>query len=103
MIPHPWFVTEDSAHSHAGGLAALAEFSARMQPVIYARSWHLVPDVQNRSILEGYDQAREDALLAATAVMEHFTSALFGKIKTALTSARGSSTRSTAGSPRTCR
>ncbi|MBE9640904.1 CmcI family methyltransferase [Salipiger mangrovisoli] len=31
-IPHPWFVTEDSAHSHAGCLAALAEFSARMQP-----------------------------------------------------------------------
>lgn len=31
-IPHPWFVTEDSAHSHAGCMAALDVFAARMAP-----------------------------------------------------------------------
>lgn len=31
-LPHPWFVTEDSAHSHAGCMAALAHFDARMRP-----------------------------------------------------------------------
>lgn len=29
-IPHPWFITEDSAHSRAGCLAALDAFSSRM-------------------------------------------------------------------------
>ncbi len=29
-LPHPWFVTEDSAHSYAGCMAALALFDERM-------------------------------------------------------------------------
>lgn len=32
-------------------------------PVVYALSWHLGPDVQNKSVTEGYDQTVEDALL----------------------------------------
>lgn len=30
--PHPWFITEDSAHSHAGCMAALTVLSRRMMP-----------------------------------------------------------------------
>ncbi|MBO0903072.1 glycosyltransferase family 2 protein [Jiella sonneratiae] len=33
--------------------------------LVYARSWHLGPDVQNKSCQAGYDQAEEDRLLAA--------------------------------------
>ncbi len=56
----------DGARMASPGLVgtSLQALSLAAQPVIYARSWHLGPDVQNRSILEGYDQAREDALLA---------------------------------------
>lgn len=32
-------------------------------PFIYTLGWHLGPDLQNRSVLQGYDQSREDALL----------------------------------------
>ncbi|MGY9047554.1 hypothetical protein P775_00390 [Puniceibacterium antarcticum] len=32
-------------------------------PVVYALAWHLGPDVQNKTVPEGYNQATEDALL----------------------------------------
>ncbi|MBE9640903.1 glycosyltransferase family 2 protein [Salipiger mangrovisoli] len=56
----------DGARMASPGLVgtSLQALNLAAQPVVYARSWHLGPDVQNRSILEGYDQAREDALLA---------------------------------------
>jgi len=33
------------------------------QPAIFSLSWHLGPEVQNESMLKGYDQRTEDALL----------------------------------------
>ena len=41
-------------------LRALSLFAS---PVVYALSWHLGPDVQNKTVPNGYDQATEDALL----------------------------------------
>ena len=46
----------------AGMLAGLRMFA---DPVVATLAWHLGPKVQNESILEGYDQATEDRLLAA--------------------------------------
>jgi hypothetical protein len=46
----------------AGMLAALRMFR---DPVVATLAWHLGPKVQNESILEGYDQAAEDRLLAS--------------------------------------
>lgn len=43
-------------------LSALSHF---VSPAIVCPSWHLGPDVQNRSVQNGYDQAVEDALLAS--------------------------------------
>ena len=34
-------------------------------PFVCALAWHLGPDVQNRSVFQGYDAAAEDALLAS--------------------------------------
>lgn len=41
-------------------LRALGLFTS---PVVYALSWHLGPDVQNKTVPDGYDQTVEDALL----------------------------------------
>ncbi|WP_089728540.1 glycosyltransferase [Candidatus Thiosymbion oneisti] len=46
------------------GLAAAA-FRAYRDPTVAVLGWHLGEDLQYRSIAAGYDQAREDALLAA--------------------------------------
>jgi hypothetical protein len=35
----------------------------KANPCVCSLSWHLGPDVQNRSILNGYDQSEEDRLL----------------------------------------
>ena len=45
----------------AGMLAGLRMFA---DPVVATLAWHLGPKVQNESILEGYDRATEDRLLA---------------------------------------
>ena len=45
----------------AGTLAGLRMFA---DPVVATLAWHLGPKGQNESILEGYDQAEEDRLLA---------------------------------------
>lgn len=56
----------DGARMASPGLIknSLLALSLSENPVVYARSWHLGPDVQNKSILEGYDQTVEDALLS---------------------------------------
>lgn len=46
----------------AGMLAGLRMFA---DPVVATLAWHLGPKVQNESILEGYDKAAEDLLLAS--------------------------------------
>ena len=45
----------------AGLLTGLRAFD---DPVVATLAWHLGPKVQNESLLEGYDQAAEDRLLA---------------------------------------
>ena len=40
-------------------------FDAFPDAVVVVPAWHLGPDIQNRSILKGYDQAVEDKLLAS--------------------------------------
>jgi len=42
---------------------ALAALRAWEDPVVATLAWHLGPKVQNESMLEGYNQAAEDALL----------------------------------------
>lgn len=42
----------------------LQALDAFADPAVATLSWHLGPKVQNRSLLEGYDQAAEDRLLA---------------------------------------
>ena len=46
----------------AGTLRGMALFP---DAVVGALAWHLGPDVQNKSMLDGYDQRAEDALLAS--------------------------------------
>jgi hypothetical protein len=41
----------------------LAAFRAWDDPLVATLAWHLGPKVQNESLLEGYDQTAEDALL----------------------------------------
>ncbi|RZJ97678.1 MAG: glycosyltransferase family 2 protein [Brevundimonas sp.] len=55
----------DGARMASPGLLATALMAARLhdQPLIGAIAFHLGPDVQSRSIAEGYDQAVEDRLL----------------------------------------
>jgi glycosyltransferase involved in cell wall biosynthesis len=57
----------DGARLASPGLLETALMAARMHPraVIGTIGFHLGPDVQMRSVQEGYDQAREDALLAS--------------------------------------
>ncbi len=57
----------DGARLASPGLLATALAAARMhqRPVIGTIGFHLGPDLQRRSIQLGYNQAREDALLAS--------------------------------------
>ncbi len=57
----------DGARLASPGLLAGALRAARLhhRPVIGTMGFHLGPDLQRRSILAGYNQAREDALLAS--------------------------------------
>ncbi|MCE8008762.1 glycosyltransferase family A protein [Aestuariivita sp.] len=57
----------DGARMATPGLVrdTLAALTLARDPFIAALSWHLGPKVQNVSMLEGYDQAAEDALLDA--------------------------------------
>lgn len=49
---------------------ALAALRLYPHPFVYTLGMHLGPKLQNESMLEGYDQAREDRLLAETAWQE---------------------------------
>lgn len=55
----------DGARMASPGLvrATLDALGLHPMPFLCSLSWHLGPDVQNESILEGYDQAAEDQLL----------------------------------------
>jgi len=67
---------------------ALAALRLAPHPFVYTLGMHLGPKVQNESMLEGYDQAREDALLA-TVDWEGDGYCLFGISSVALSSRRG--------------
>ena len=58
----------DGARMASPGLLSMALTAARLheQPVIGALGYHLGPDVQPKTIHQGYDQATEDALLAGS-------------------------------------
>tara|TARA_R110002111_G_scaffold124166_9_gene188300 strand:+ start:1345 stop:2229 length:885 start_codon:yes stop_codon:yes gene_type:complete len=58
-------VIVDGARMASPGLVAhsLKALALADTPVVFARAWHLGPDVQNKTVPEGYDQATEDALL----------------------------------------
>ena len=44
---------------------AKAAMKSFKEPIVATLGWHLGPDVQNRSILAGYDKEEEDGLLAS--------------------------------------
>ncbi len=69
----------DGARMASPGLIAntLRALGLGPAPVVYALSWHLGPDVQNKTVPEGYDTATEDALLAESGWRENGY-ALFG-------------------------
>lgn len=58
-------VIVDGARMVTPGLVSESLRALRLfaNPFVCALAWHLGPDVQNRSISEGYDQKREDQLL----------------------------------------
>lgn len=58
-------VIVDGARMASPGLVAhsLKALALADTPVVFARAWHLGPDVQNKTVPEGYDQATEDTLL----------------------------------------
>lgn len=58
-------VIVDGARLASPGLVHWTLKAAALEPdpMVGTLSWHLGPDVQNNSMLEGYDQAAEDALL----------------------------------------
>ena len=58
-------VIVDGARMASPGLVhwSLAALRLNASAFVCSLSWHLGPDIQQRSILQGYDQAREDALL----------------------------------------
>ena len=58
-------VIVDGARMLTPGLVreSLRALQAYSSPFVCALAWHLGPDVQNLTILEGYDQEREDQLL----------------------------------------
>lgn len=55
----------DGARIASPGLLALAlvGFRRYRDPIIATLGWHLGPDLQQKSVLKGYDQAEEDRLL----------------------------------------
>lgn len=55
----------DGARILSPGLVELARRAVATcdEPFVYTLGWHLGPDIQNRSIVQGYDQAAEDRLL----------------------------------------
>jgi glycosyltransferase involved in cell wall biosynthesis len=59
----------DGARMATPGLlrATIEALKMSENPFLCSLSWHLGPDVQNNSILQGYDQAVEDALLNSIA------------------------------------
>ena len=60
-------VIVDGARMVTPGLvgATLAALQALKNPFVCTLAWHLEPDVQNKSISQGYIQIAEDALLAS--------------------------------------
>jgi len=80
----------DGARMLSPGLLrqALAALALAPHPFVYTLGMHLGPKVQNESMLEGYDQAREDALLA-TVDWKRDGYALFGISSVALSSRNG--------------
>lgn len=62
-------VIVDGARMASPGLisASLLGTQLASDPFVFALAWHLGPKIQNISMLEGYDQATEDALLASIA------------------------------------
>lgn len=59
-------VIVDGARMASPGLVRMSLNALRLSETAFicARAWHLGPDIQNVSVLDGYDQAAEDALLA---------------------------------------
>jgi glycosyltransferase involved in cell wall biosynthesis len=57
----------DGARMASPGIVSTTLRALRMfdQPAVGGLAWHLGPDVQNRSMLDGYDQRREDELLTS--------------------------------------
>ncbi len=55
----------DGARMASPGLVRLALTAARLSddPLVASLAWHLGPDTQARSVRNGYDRGREDALL----------------------------------------
>ncbi len=55
----------DGARIATPGLVrwSMAAFRAFRDPTVVVSGWHLGPDLQNRSVTQGYDQRTEDALL----------------------------------------
>jgi hypothetical protein len=55
----------DGARILSPGLIDLARRAASTfdEPFVYTLGWHLGPDIQNRSMAEGYDQSTEDRML----------------------------------------
>ncbi len=80
----------DGARMATPGLVghSLRALGAAKTPVVYALSWHLGPDVQNKTVPNGYDQATEDALLEKSRWREDGY-ALFGISTLAQSSGRG--------------
>ncbi len=62
-------VIVDGARMASPGLISASLLATRLatSPFVFALSWHLGPKIQNISMLEGYDQAIEDALLESIA------------------------------------
>ena len=60
-------VIVDGARMASPGIVArtIAALTLADRPLVFARSWHLGPDVQNKTVPAGYDQRVEDALLEA--------------------------------------
>lgn len=62
-------VIVDGARMASPGLIATSLIGTRVaaNPFVFGLAWHLGPKIQNISMLEGYDQAAEDALLDSIA------------------------------------
>jgi glycosyltransferase involved in cell wall biosynthesis len=62
-------VIVDGARMASPGLISASLLGTRLatNPFVFALSWHLGPKIQNISMLEGYDQAVEDAFLESIA------------------------------------